>query len=121
MPRLPSRRWWMRLLLGVIWTPIAAEIFLRLFAPVPMLPRYIEAGPHGIRANMASQSYRHQTPEYTVHIKTNSQGLRGDKDFSIEKGDEVRRIAILGDSFGMGYGVNLEESSLYIMGKTLEK
>ena len=111
----------MRLLLGLIWTPIAAEIFLRIFAPVPMLPRYIEAGPHGVRANMPSQAYRHQTPEYTVRIKTNSQGMRADEDYAFEKSGEVRRIAILGDSFGMGYGVNLEESSLYIMGKTLEE
>lgn len=121
MPKIPSKRWWMRVLLGVVWTPIAAEIFLRWLAPVPMLPRYIEAGPHGVRANMASITYRHQTPEYTVRIRTNSQGMRADRDFSIEKPQGVRRIAILGDSFGMGYGVNLEESSLFIMGKTLEK
>ena len=121
MPKLPSRRWWLRLALGVVWTPVAAEIFLRLLAPVPMLPRYIEAGPHGVRANMASASYRHQTPEYTVAIRTNAQGMRSDTDFAKAKSDDVRRVAIVGDSFGMGYGVDLEESSLHLLERALQE
>lgn len=120
MPKLPSRRWWMRLAFGAVWTPIAAEIFLRFLAPVPMLPRYIEAGPHGVRANMPSRTYRHQTPEYTVKIQTNSQGMRAETDFEKSKPEGVRRIAILGDSFGMGYGVDLEDSSLHLLGEMLE-
>lgn len=119
MPRLPSRRWWLRLALGVVWTPIAAELFLRILAPVPMLPRYIEAGPHGIRSNMPSMTYRHQTPEYVVELRTNSQGMRADRDFELEKPAGTRRIVVLGDSFGMGYGVNLEESSLHLLGEGL--
>ncbi len=121
MTRLPSRRWWIRLLLGVVWTPIAAEIFLRIFAPGMMLPPFIEAGPHGVRTNIPSITYFHRTPEYTVEFRTNAKGMRADKEFSIEKPDGVRRIAILGDSFGMGFGVNLEESSLHTLQLILEK
>lgn len=121
MPKLPSRRWWLRAALGAVWIPIAAEIFLRLLAPVPMLPRYIEAGPHGVRANMPSRTYLHQTPEYTVKIQTNSDGMRADTDFVKSKPEGVRRIAILGDSFGMGYGVDLKDSSLHLLGEMLAK
>lgn len=119
--KFPSRRWWGRFAIGCLWTPVAAELYLRTFAPVPMLPRYIEAGPLGIRQNMPSQTYRHQTPEYTVEIRTNSQGMRADRDFPLEKPDGVKRIAILGDSFGMGYGVNLEDSSLALLERLLEE
>ena len=121
MIKMPSRKWWVRFAVGLVWTPIAAEFFLRVFAPVPMLPRYIKAGSHGVRTNMPSQTYRHQTPEYTVEIRTNSQGMRADTDFSIAKPDGTKRIAILGDSFGMGYGVDLEDSSLFILQTQLEE
>ena len=119
--KLPKARWWGRFAIGLLWTPVAAELYLRVFAPVPMLPRYIQAGPHGIRENMPAQTYRHQTPEYTVEIRTNAQGLRADTDFTPEKPEGVRRIAIMGDSFGMGYGVNLEDSSLAVMQGLLEE
>ncbi|MAB71125.1 MAG: hypothetical protein CMJ54_01300 [Planctomycetaceae bacterium] len=112
--------WWKRFILGAIWVPIGAEIFLRLLSPVPMLPRYIEAGPHGVRANMPNQTYRHQTPEYTVELRTNSKGMRADVDFPMKKPENTRRIAVLGDSFAMGYGVNLEETSLSILESMLE-
>ena len=121
MIKMPSRKWWVRFAIGLAWTPIAAEVFLRIFAPVPMLPRYIQAGSHGVRTNMPSQTYRHQTPEYTVEIRTNSQGMRADQDFTPRKPDGTRRIAILGDSFGMGYGVDLEDSSLFLLQVELEK
>ena len=119
--KLPSARWWARFAVGLLWTPVAAEMFLRTFAPVPMLPRYIQAGPLGIRENMPNQTYRHKTPEYTVEIRTNSIGLRADQEFSKEKPAGVKRIVVLGDSFGMGYGVNIEESSLGILERMLEE
>ncbi len=112
--------WWKRFILGSIWVPIGAELFLRFLSPVPMLPRYVEAGPHGVRANMPNRTYRHQTPEYTVELRTNSKGMRADVEFPVKKPDGTRRIAVLGDSFAMGYGVNLEETSLSILESMLE-
>lgn len=117
---LRQATWWKRFVLGAIWVPIGAEIYLRLLAPVPMLPRYIEAGKHGVRANMPNQVYRHQTPEYTVELRTNSQGMRADAEFPLEKPEGTLRIAVLGDSFAMGYGVNLEDTSLSILESILE-
>ncbi|RPG21707.1 MAG: SGNH/GDSL hydrolase family protein [Phycisphaera sp. TMED9] len=117
---LKQPKWWMRVLIGAAWIPVGGELFLRFLAPVPMLPRYIEAGPHGVRANMPNQTYRHQTPEYTVEIRTNSQGMRADQEFAIPKPPGTRRIAVLGDSFSMGYGVNMEDTSLQILEENLE-
>ncbi len=116
--KLRNIKWW-RVLIGVLWIPIAAELWLRVFAPVPMLPRFIEAGPHGVRTNMPGRTYRHQTPEYKVEIRTNAQGLRADEEFDRSPGDDTIRIVVLGDSFGMGYGVNLEESSLHLLERRL--
>ena len=117
---LRQPKWWMRVIAGMIWIPIAGEFFLRFLAPVPMLPRYVEAGPHGVRANMPNQTYRHQTPEYTVDLRTNSQGMRADQEFSIARLSDTKRIVVLGDSFSMGYGVNIEDSSLQLLQDQLE-
>lgn len=101
-----------KLLSALFWIPIASEIFMRIFAPVPMLPRYIESAPFGIRANMRSQDYWHRTPDYSVNLRTNSVGFRADQEFALEKPSGVKRIIVLGDSFGMGYGVDLENTSV---------
>ncbi len=92
-----------------------AEFFLRIFSPIPMLPRYIKALSFGIRGNMEKQKYYHKTPDYKILIKTNSRGIRANKDFSYHKSKNNLRIIVLGDSFGMGYGVNLKETFLYQM------
>ena len=95
---------------GFAWALVAAELYLRIFAPVPLLPRYIMAADFGIRCNMPSESYTHRTPDYKVKIRTNSKGVRADAEIPYEKPPGVNRIVVLGDSFGMGYGVNLEDT-----------
>ena len=117
---LKQPKWWMRVLIGAIWIPVGGETFLRFLAPVPMLPRYIKAGPHGVRANMPNQTYRHQTPEYTAEIRINSQGMRADQEFAIAKPSGTKRIAVIGDSFSMGDEANIEDTSLHILEENLE-
>jgi len=84
-----------------------------------MLPRYVVATEHGIRGNMPGQSYWHNTPDYRVHIKTNSSGIRADEETPYEKPAGVKRIVVLGDSFGMGYGVDIKDSLLTVMSNQL--
>lgn len=96
--------------LAGLWVFVAAEIFLRVFAPQIMLPRYIQAGEFGIRVNMPNQRYTHRTPEYSIEIRTNSQGIRSNDDIPYEKENDVKRIVVLGDSFAMGYGVSLDDT-----------
>ncbi len=88
---------------------IAAEFFLRLFHPIPMLPRYIIATDYGIRGNQPNVEYQHKTSEYKVHFKLNSKGIRSNHEIPYKKSNK-KRILLLGDSFGMGYGVELENS-----------
>lgn len=106
---------------GVLYLLLGGEIFLRVFAPEPILPRYVCATSYGIRGNNPNRSYRHTTTEYRINIRTNSKGVRADEEIPYEKSDGVKRIILLGDSFGMGYGVNLEDTFSSQMKNYLEK
>ncbi len=92
-----------------IYSPIASEFILRAVDFVPMLPRYVCAMSYGIRGNEPNKSYWHQTAEYKINIQTNSKGMRCPYDIQYEKKPGVKRIVLLGDSFGMGYGVSYEQ------------
>mgnify|MGYP000103170157 CR=1 FL=1 len=94
----------------VVYIFIAAEFFLRFFSPVPMLPRYIAETGYGIRGNQPSTQYFHKTPDYKVHFKINSKGVRADREIPYKKSEGTKRIIVLGDSFGMGYGVDLNNT-----------
>ena len=58
----------------------------------------------------ASETSRADTGEYSVHIRTNSHGMPG-LERSIDKGDGIYRIALLGDSFVEGFTTE-EESTI---------
>ena len=47
--------------------------------------------------------------DFSVHVAINAEGLR-DKDYSLSRVEGKRRILLLGDSFGWGYGVEKEET-----------
>lgn len=102
-----------RLLLLVplaLYAALFAEVYLRLLKPQPMMPRYVTDGGDGIRGNIPHSTYRHITPEVDVELRINGQGFRADDDLEIPKPDGVIRIAILGDSFFMGYEATLANS-----------
>jgi hypothetical protein len=100
---------WLKILFVIIYAPLAVEALLRMMAPVPMMPRYVTDKPYGVRGNMADMKYRHSTPEYHIWIQTNSKGIRADREIPYEKKPHIKRVVLLGDSFGMGYGVNANE------------
>jgi len=108
-----------KIVFAIVYFVFAGELFLRVFAPEPILPRYVCATPYGIRGNEANRNYWHTTPEYRINIRTNSAGIRADKEISYEKCPGVKRIVLLGDSFGMGYGVDLEDTFSSQMEKAL--
>jgi lysophospholipase L1-like esterase len=87
-----------------------AEWFLRFLNPQALLPRYIQAGPLGVRENIPNAQYRHWTPEVEVDMKINAQAMRDDRDYEIAKPEGICRVAIFGDSFFMGYEASLENS-----------
>jgi len=101
-----------KVLVGAVYALAAGEVFLRVLAPQLMLPRYVCATDYGVRGNVPNGDYWHKAPEYRINIRTNSRGIRADREIPYEKPPGVRRIMLLGDSFGMGYGVNLEDAFL---------
>ena len=100
---------------------IACELFLRILSPVPLLPHGWVVTSYGLRGNEANRSYRHTSPEYCITMRTNSKGVRADRDISYKNTNGIKRIVLLGDSFAMGYGVNLEDTFSSQMQKFLEE
>lgn len=93
-----------------LYTALFAEVYLRILLPQPMMPRYVTDGGDGIRGNLPNARYRHITPEVDVELRINGQGIRADHNLAIPKPEGLTRIAILGDSFFMGYEADLEDS-----------
>ena len=86
------------------------EIFLRVMDPQPLMPRYVVGTDWGIRGNEPSITYRHWTPETETTITTNSLGMRDAREFAERAEPGVCRIALMGDSYFMGYEANVEDS-----------
>lgn len=108
-----------RIAFGVCYVIMACEVFLRLFAPQALMPRYVCAGSNGIRANEPNKSYWHTAPSFHVNIRINPKGIRADRDIPYEKPEGLKRILVLGDSYGIGYGVNVEDTFAMILERTL--
>ncbi|BCA57127.1 hypothetical protein W02_42670 [Nitrospira sp. KM1] len=88
----------------------AAEVYFRLFDPQPIVPRYVETSPYGIRKNIGNVRGEMIVPEYRHQFSTNSQGFRGTREYSIKKPAHVFRIIVLGDSVALGHGVGDDET-----------
>jgi hypothetical protein len=102
----------LKIVFGSVYSLLAAEFFLRVISPMPLLPRYVVATPYGVRANQPSVTYYHTTPECYVKMETNSHGIRSNREIPYEKPAGVKRIVVLGDSYGMGYEVDLDQMFL---------
>jgi lysophospholipase L1-like esterase len=94
------------MLIGLAVALVLVEVLVRIFFDEPVQPRFVMDGGYGVRANQPHVQTRHYVPgEYDVRITTNSAGMRGQREYTLEKPAGVRRILILGDSFSHGYGV----------------
>ena len=111
----------------IAYVVLFAEVFLRLFSPVVVFPRYVTAAPYGVRVNEPNRTYWHSSPDVSLQIRTNSKGVRSDYEFSYLPATDVKRIVVLGDSFAMGYEATLEQmfttqmqNALIAQGKKVE-
>lgn len=103
---------WLRRLSIVLFCCLFAETYLQIFHPVAVIPRNVVSSPFGIRMNLPNHRYWQTSRDYKVLVRTNSKGLRADVEFPYEKPPGVKRIVVLGDSFGMGYEVDLDKTFL---------
>ncbi|MFN0023170.1 MAG: SGNH/GDSL hydrolase family protein [Parvularculaceae bacterium] len=85
------------------------EVFVRALAPQSFVPRDIAAATYGVRMNRPGAVYVQRTPEMRSIVAINRNGLRADRDFSIEKPAGVRRIAVFGDSYLLGYEASFDD------------
>jgi hypothetical protein len=93
-----------------LYSVFFAELFIRLFSPQPLFPRYVTGTPWGVRGNIPNARYWHHTPEVDVEFRINGQGMRDDREFSYRKPPNTCRVAVFGDSFFVGYEVDLRDS-----------
>ena len=82
-------------------------------------------GVPGFRMQHAKRGYS-LSPNYRGYYagqpaRINNLGFRDDKDYAVEKGPNVFRILVLGDSVTYGYGVKFKETWAYQFQKRLEK
>lgn len=98
-------------ILGLVaYTLLFAEVFIRLFSHQMLTPRYVTGTPWGVRGNIPNAHYWHHTKEVTVQYRINAQGMRADRDFSLQKPVGTCRVAVFGDSFFAGYELDVKDA-----------
>lgn len=103
-----------------VYAVVFLELFVRIFAPQAILPRYITKSDYGIRVNIPNASYWHFTPEVTVEMQTNSAGMRDHREYTVDKTSGTCRVVLLGDSFFMGYEAIYEDSFAFQLEQSLK-
>lgn len=87
-----------------------AEVFIRVFHPEPVIPRYTTGTAWGVRGNIPNAHYWHHMPEVDVEYRINAQGLRADVNYSLRKRVGTCRIGLFGDSDFFGYEVAMKDT-----------
>lgn len=105
----------------VAFTALFAEAFVRVFAPQSFVPRDIAAAPYGVRMNRPGAEYVQRTPEMRSVVAINANGLRAPHDFALEKAPGVRRIAVFGDSYLLGYEASYDDMATTQLERTLRQ
>lgn len=104
---------------ALVITLLVGEMFFRLFYPQPIIPRYVETSPYGIRKNIGNVRGTMIVPEYRHAFSTNSRGFRGTREYAEDKPAGVYRIIVLGDSVTLGHGVSDDETFSYVLEQRL--
>ncbi|TKB76745.1 MAG: hypothetical protein E8D45_05820, partial [Nitrospira sp.] len=106
-------------MLSLLMVAVLGEITLRALAPQPIIPRYVESAPYGIRKNIGHVRGEMMVAEYRHGFSTNSQGFRGTREYAVVKPPGVFRIVALGDSTTLGHGVEDDETFSAVLERQL--
>lgn len=99
----------------LLMVPLFAEIGLRYILPDMLcLSKIIKWSNdpvlgYELMPNVRTAFYGFTTKLPPTQIEISDQGLR-DRPYNLQKGDDLVRIALLGDSFTFGWGLNLDET-----------
>ncbi len=100
---------------------LAEGIVLLFLGEQVKFPRHVVGADFGLRINQPSSRYRHKSPDVCVWFRINSKGMRADREYPYEKPPGVRRILSLGDSFTIGYEVDVEDCFSSVLERTLRE
>lgn len=110
------------LAVGAVLAALALELAVTAFVgEQPKFPRRVVGAPFGVRINDPGARYRHRSADIDVSFRINSRGLRSDVEYPYEKPEGVVRIVSLGDSFTMGYEVEVEETFNAVLERELRE
>ncbi len=100
---------------------LAEGIVLLFLGEQVKFPRHVVGADFGLRINQPDSQYRHKSPDVCVWFRINSKGMRADLEYPYEKPAGVRRILSLGDSFTIGYEVEVEDCFTSVLERTLRE
>jgi len=103
-----------------VYALLLAEVCVRVLDPQPLMPRYVTGTPWGVRGNIPGAHYRHKTREVNVAYRINSQGMRADREFPEHPVAGLCRVGLIGDSYFVGYEVELEDTVASQLEKALQ-
>jgi len=108
------------LTISLIVSAFLLELAVRLaIGEQVKFPRHVVGAPWGIRYNEPNAVYRHKSPDVTVWFRINSQGMRAERDYPYEKPPGTKRIVSLGDSYTVGFEVDVDETFSSVLEREL--
>ncbi len=107
---------------------IVLELILKEYAPKlrpysaaftgPRMP--FTSSPYLPATTPKDRVFHHKTPDFDVEYHFNEFGYRGSHPKQLEKAEGIRRILVLGDSFTLGWGNDLEDTFVQKISDALE-
>ena len=108
-------------LVSVLVALALGEALIRRFAPQGLKPAWDDEI-QGIRVPRPGVVGVHSQPgKFEVSVSINGQRFRGTRDYSPEPPPGVTRVAVLGDSFTFGWGVEDQETYPALVERALER
>ena len=107
---------------------IVLELILKSYAPQlrpysavftgPRMP--FTSSPYLPATTPKGRTFHHKSPEFDVAYHFNEYGYRGRYPERLEKAEGIRRVLVLGDSYTLGWGNDLEDTFVQRISDNLE-